>query len=220
MNEAASAKVISVNVGVPRDVMRKGELTRTAIYKDPVSGPVPIRKLNLAGDRQADPTVHGGVNKAVYGYPVEHYSFWRAELPELDFPLGAFGENLTMHGLSEDTLCIGDTVRVGTAVLMVTQPRSPCYKLALRFDRDNMVKLFLASGRTGFYFSVIEEGYVEAGAPVEVLTRDPNQVTVTDIVRLYRHETADADLVRRVLTLPTLADKWKSRLETRAASKS
>ncbi len=220
MSETGAAKVVSVNVGVPRDVMRKGEIVRTAIYKDPVSGPVPIRKLNVAGDRQADPTVHGGVNKAVYGYPVEHYSLWRAELPELDFPWGAFGENLTTQGLSEDTLCIGDTLRAGTAVLMVTQPRSPCYKLALRFDRDDMVKLFLASGRSGFYFSVIEEGYVEAGAPVEVLSRDPREVTVADIVRLYRHEAADPELVRRVLTLPTLAQKWKSRLERGTAAKS
>ncbi len=200
--------------------MRKGEVVRTAIYKDPVSGPVPMRKLNLAGDRQADLNVHGGANKAVYGYPVEHYGFWRSELPELDFPFGAFGENLTVEGLSEDTLCIGDQLRVGTAVLMVTQPRSPCYKLGLRFDRDDMVKLFLASGRSGFYFSVLEEGYVEPGASIAVLSREPHKVSVADVVRLYRHDTSDPELIQRVLALPTLAQKWKARLGTRSASKS
>jgi len=127
---------------------------QTGIFKDPVNGPVTIRKLNLAGDQQADLTVHGGAEKAVYAYPAEHYEYWRKTLPEAPFSWGKFGENLTTEGLGEDSLCIGDRLRVGSAILMVTQPRMPCYKLALRFDRDDMIKLFLTSQRSGFYFSV------------------------------------------------------------------
>jgi MOSC domain-containing protein YiiM len=148
-------KIVSVNVGMPRDVVWKGMTVQTAIFKEPVDGPVAISKLNLAGDRQADLSVHGGVEKAVYAYPAEHYDYWRNELPGVSFPLGKFGENLTTDGLREDSLCIGDRLRIGSGVLMVTQPRIPCYKLALRFDRDDMITRFLKSGRSGFYFSVI-----------------------------------------------------------------
>jgi len=166
-------KVVSVNVGLPREVVWKGMTVQTAIFKEPVAGAVAIRDLNLVGDEQADLTVHGGADKAVYAYPAEHYEFWRRELPDLTFSWGQFGENLTTEGLMEDTLHIGDRLRVGSATLMVTQPRMPCYKLALRFGRDDMIKLFLASGRSGFYFSVIEPGSVAASSEIEVLSRDP-----------------------------------------------
>src|SRR5215470_8752585 len=159
--------------------------SRRPFSKTPVAGAVAIRELNLAGDQQADLTVHGGSDKAVYAYPAEHYEYWRKQLSDVSLLWGAFGENLTTEGRREDTLCIGDVLKVGSAVLQITQPRMPCYKLALRFNRDDMIKRFLESGRSGFYLSVIEEGYVAGGSQVEILARDPNGVTVSDIVRLY-----------------------------------
>ena len=178
-------KVVSVNVGLPREVLWKGMTVQTAIFKAPIAGVVAVRQMNLAGDQQADLTVHGGSEKAVYGYPAEHYEYWRGQLPDISFSWGAFGENLTTEGLWEDTLFIGDLFRVGSAVLRVTQPRMPCYKLQLRFDRDDMIKRFLVSGRSGFYFSVVDPGDIGAGSNVEVLDRDPLSVTVADIVSLY-----------------------------------
>jgi len=208
--------IVSVNVGLPREVLWRGMPVLTGIFKDPVDGPVMIRTINLDGDKQADLMVHGGAGKAVYAYPAEHYDYWRNELPGVTFPWGKFGENLTTEGLSEDTLHIGDRLRVGSALLTVTQPRMPCYKLGIKFERDDMVKLFLASGRTGFYFSVEEEGEVRAGSKVEVLSRDPNQVTVSDITRLYVGNTPDPDLLRRATTTAALPQSWKSYLLERA----
>ena len=188
-------QVISVNVGLPREVIWKGVTVQTGIFKDPVDRSVKIKKLNLAGDRQADLTVHGGAEKAVYAYPAEHYEYWRKNLPDVPFSWGKFGENLTTEGLTEDTLCIGDRLKVGAAVLMVTQPRMPCYKLALRFGREDMIKHFLASQRSGFYLSVIEEGEVHAGSKVEILSRDPHRVAIADIARLYLGQARDPELL-------------------------
>jgi MOSC domain-containing protein YiiM len=158
---------------------------QTAIFKEPVAGTAAIRQLNLAGDQQVDLTVHGGSEKAVYVYPVEHYEYWRRQLPEVSFSLGAFGENLTSEGLSEGTLCVGDLLRAGSAILQVTQPRMPCYKLQFRFNRDDMIKRLLVSGRSGFYLSVIDPGEVSPGSNLAILDRDPNGVTISDVVRLY-----------------------------------
>ena len=209
-------KMISVNVGLPREVVWKGIAVRTAIFKKPVAGTVAIRQLNLAGDQQADLTVHGGPDKAVYAYPVEHYEYWRKQLPDLLMSWGAFGENLTTEGLSEDTLCIGDLVRAGSTILQVTQPRMPCYKLELRFNRDDMIKRFLVSGRSGFYLSVIEPGDVGVESQVEVLDRDTNNVTISDILRLYLGQTPDPELVRRVTNVTSLPENWKTQLQLRA----
>jgi MOSC domain-containing protein YiiM len=209
-------KIVSVNVGKPRDVVWKGMTVQTGIFKEPVDGPVAISKLNLAGDKQADLTVHGGSEKAVYAYPAEHYEYWRNKLPQVSFSWGKFGENLTTEGLREDTLCIGDRLRVGSAVLMATQPRMPCYKLDLRFDRDDMIKRFLTSGRSGFYFSVIEPGEVTVGSKVEILSRDPHRVTVVDIVRLYLVQTRDPELLQRATNVSALPDNWKAQLLLRA----
>src|SRR5215470_14525560 len=197
-------KVVSVNVGLPREVVWKGMTVQTAILKEPVAGSVAIRELNLAGDQQADLTVHGGSEKAVYAYPAEHYEYWRKQLPDVSLSWGAFGENLTTDALWEDTLCIGDLLRVGSAVLQVTQPRMPCYKLEIRFNRDDMIKRFLMSGRSGFYLSVIEPGDVIAGSKIEILNRDPEAVTVSDIVRLYLGRTSDAELFRRATNVRSL----------------
>jgi len=166
-------QILSVNVGRPREVVWKGETVETGIFKDPVAGDVHVGSLNLAGDQQADLVVHGGPQKAVYGYPAEHYEYWRSELPGVPLTWGYFGENLTATGLAENSLHIGDQLKVGTATLMVTQPRLPCFKLALRFDRDDIIKRFLLSRRSGFYFSVIEEGTLSANSPVEIIHRDP-----------------------------------------------
>jgi MOSC domain-containing protein YiiM len=209
-------KVISVNVGLPREVIWKGMTVQTAIFKEPVDGPVAIRKLNLAGDKQADLTVHGGSEKAVYAYPAEHYDYWRQELPEVLFSWGKFGENLTTEGVLEDTLCIGDLLRIGSAVLMVTQPRMPCYKMDLRFDRDDMIKRFLVSERIGFYFSVIEPGEVSVGSKVELLDRDSSQITVVDILRLYLGQNRDLDLLQRATNLSALPDNWRNQLMLKA----
>ena len=209
-------KIVSVNVGMPREVVWQGMTVQTGIFKEPVAGPVMISQLNLAGDKQADLTVHGGPAKAVYAYPAEHYEYWRQEMPGVSFPWGKFGENLTTEGLQEDTLYIGDRVGAGSAILMVTQPRMPCYKLALRFERDDMIKRFLTSGRSGFYFSVIEPGEVSAGSKVEILSRDPNRVTVADIGRLYLGQTRDLDLLERATNVGALPGNWKAELLLRA----
>jgi MOSC domain-containing protein YiiM len=209
-------KVVSVNVGLPREVVWKGMTVQTAIFKAPVAGAVAIRELNLAGDQQADLAVHGGSEKAVYGYPAEHYEYWRGQLPDISFSWGAFGENLTTEGLWEDTLCIGGLFRVGSAVLQVTQPRMPCYKLQLRFNRDDMIKRFLVTGRSGFYFSVIDPGDVGAGSKVEVLDRDPHSVTVADIVSLYLGQRRDPELLQRAMNVTSLPENWKTQLLLRA----
>jgi MOSC domain-containing protein YiiM len=212
-------RVISVNVGLPRKAVWRGIPVETGIFKDPVAGPVKINELNLAGDRQADLTVHGGPEKAVYAYPSEHYEYWRKELPKVAFSWAKFGENLTTEGLVEDTLYIGDRLRIGTAVLMVTQPRLPCYKMQVSFDREDMIKRFLASGRSGFYFSVIEPGEVRAGSEIEILSRDANRVTVADIQKLYLGQSRDQELIHRAINVSALPENWKAELSHRARAK-
>lgn len=178
--------VISINAGLPRDLEWRGQIVQTSIFKEPVSGTVKVRRLNIDGDQQSDLTVHGGVDKAVYVYPSEHYAFWRQELPSLEFPLGAFGENFTTTGLDEKSTHIGDRLRIGTAEFVVTQPRMPCYKLGIRFGRPDMIKRFLQSGRTGFYLAVTREGEVTAGDGIALIASDPDAIKVAEVVRLWR----------------------------------
>jgi MOSC domain-containing protein YiiM len=175
-------KVVSVNVGRPRKFTIRDEIIVTSIFKDPVRGRVRISTLNLEGDEQSDPSVHGGVNKAVYAYPSEHYASWGQELSDAALEWGAFGENLTIEGLLEDATYIGDRLRIGTAELVVTQPRMPCYKLAYKFARQDIIKRFLESGRSGFYLSVAKEGDVAAGDAVELLSRPEGAPTVADVL--------------------------------------
>jgi MOSC domain-containing protein YiiM len=208
-------QVLSVNVGLPRDVVWEGEVVRTAIYKEPVSGAVAVKRLNLAGDRQADLTVHGGAAKAVYAYASEHYPPWREELPELELTWGAFGENLTTVGLTESTVHIGDRFRVGSAEFVVTQPRTPCYKLGIRFGRADMLKRLLQSGRTGFYLAVVREGEVTAGDEIVFTTRDSHGVTVADVAGLYRSGGKDQALLRRASELPALPEQWRDYFRSR-----
>jgi MOSC domain-containing protein YiiM len=206
-------KLISVNIGLPREVLHKGKTVKTGIFKEPVAGRVQVRRLNLDGDRQADLSVHGGPSKAVYVYPSEHYGYWRQELPGMDLPWGMFGENFTTEGLLEARVNIGDRFRVGSAELMVTEPRLPCYKLGVKFGREDIVKRFLQSGRTGFYVAVVHEGDVGAGDHIERVGRDLNDVAVPDIVRLYvtrNYNQADLEMLHRVTTLEALPEDWRS----------
>ncbi|HEU0173946.1 MAG TPA: MOSC domain-containing protein [Blastocatellia bacterium] len=202
-------KIISLNVGLPREVSYHGRLVETGIFKSPISRPVMARTLNFDGDQQADLSVHGGVDKAIYDYPSEHYEYWRKELPDVDFPWGVFGENLTTEGLFEDSMYIGDRYRIGEIEVVVTQPRLPCYKLGLRFDRADMVKRFLASRRSGFYFAVKKEGFVQTGDSIELLSRDPCRVSVTDIVRVYAFEREDVEMIRRAMSAEALPESWR-----------
>jgi MOSC domain-containing protein YiiM len=202
-------KLISVNVGLPREVIWKGMIVSTGIFKEPVSARVMVRSLNLDGDRQADLTVHGGLEKAVYVYPFEHYGYWQSELPDTELTLGNFGENFTTTGLREEELNIGDRFRVGDVHLMVTQPRLPCYKLGIRFGRSDMVKRFFASQRTGFYCSVLQEGEVGTGDTLELVSRDENNITVADIIQLYTREQHDPELLHRAAQLAALPESWR-----------
>ena len=206
-------KVVSVNVGLPRQALSKDKAVTTGIFKEPVKGRVMVRRLNVDGDRQADLSVHGGPDKAAYVYPVEHYDYWRRELPDMDLPFGMFGENLTTEGLLEDAVNIGDHFRIGRVELVVTQPRLPCYKLGIKFGRDDMVKRFLASGRTGFYFQVLREGEMGAGDEIVRIGRDENDVTVPDITHLYvrkNYNEADRGTLRRAVQLWALPESWRS----------
>jgi MOSC domain-containing protein YiiM len=210
-------KLVSVNVGVPREVESRGKIVRTSIFKTPVSGPVRVRQLNVDGDRQSDLSVHGGAHKAVYVYPAEHYAYWRLELPAAALPWGAFGENLTTEGLREETTYVGDRFRIGASELVVTQPRMPCYKLGIRFGRPDMVKRFLQSGRSGFYLSVAQEGEVNAGDPITLVSRAEGSLSVADLVALYTAETANRDLLRRASELQSLPDGWRDHFRKQLA---
>ena len=201
--------IVSVNVGAPRAVDSRGGSVSTAIFKESVVGRVGVRRLNLDGDRQADLTVHGGADKAVYAYPAEHYTYWQAELGR-ELPWASFGENLTVEGLPlESELCIGDRIRAGTAELAVTQPRLPCFKLGIRFGDQHMVKRFLAAGRTGYYLRVLTEGEVEAGDELALLARHPAGVPVSEITRVYAHDRGDTEAVRRLLAVEALPEDWR-----------
>jgi MOSC domain-containing protein YiiM len=204
-------KLLSVNVGLPREVEWHGKIVRTSIFKATVPGRIPVAKLNLEGDQQSDLTVHGGVDKAVYVYPSEHYRFWRENLSGVDLPWGAFGENFTTEGeLDDKTVHIGDRFHIGSAEFVVTQPRMPCFKLGIRFGRADIIKRFLHSGRNGFYFAVAQEGEVAAGDSIELLKRDENGIAVADIVDLYTADATKQDLLQRVSELAALPENWRA----------
>jgi MOSC domain-containing protein YiiM len=202
-------RLVSVNVGLPRDVDWHGRVIRTSIWKNPVKGTVRVTALNLEGDEQSDLSVHGGAEKAIYAYPHEHYEYWGRELRTKDLPWGAFGENFTTEGLLEPDIAIGDRIRVGSAEFLVTQPRVPCYKLGIRFCRDDMVKRFLRSGRSGFYLAVLQGGEVTQGDPLELARRDEHGVTVADVAALYAGSSDNEALLRRAVEVPALPESWK-----------
>lgn len=211
-------ELVSVNTGLPREVMWHGRSVTTAIYKQPVEGRVALRKLNLDGDRQADLSVHGGEHKAVYCYPIEHYDYWKRELPGRELPMAIFGENFTTDGLLEHSVHLGDQFSVGSAEVVVTQPRLPCYKLGVRFESDDMVRRFLASGRTGFYLAITREGEISAGDEIKVIARDPNAVPVSEMTRLYiakRYGDAEILVAQRALRATALPESWKEHFRGR-----
>jgi MOSC domain-containing protein YiiM len=197
-------------VGLPRQVTFRGELVTTGIFKEPIYHRTKLRKLNLDGDKQADLTVHGGVDKAVYSYPGEHYRFWQKELPDKYLSWGMFGENFTTEGLFEDNVNIGDQFQIGTAIVIATQPRMPCYKLGVKFGRMDMIKRFLTSGLTGIYFKVLQEGEVGVGDVIELIRRDDNNVTVKDVVRIYTVDKDDVHTMERAIKIKDLPDGWRS----------
>ncbi len=210
--------VVSVNVGRPRPVPWRGRTTLSAIFKEPVAGRVAVRRLNLDGDKQADLTVHGGPDKAVYAYPSEHYPWWREQLPDAELPWAAFGENLTTAGLVETEVRIGDEYRAGTARLVVTQPRLPCSKLGIRFGDQRMVKRFRESGRPGIYFAVADEGDIAAGDPIELIRADETGLMVADLFRLILDDRGDVDQLRRALRVPALPAVWRAEFTERLAN--
>ncbi len=211
-------KIISVNIGQPRRLIWKDREVVTAIFKSPAEGPVMLRRLNLEGDRQADLQNHGGRSKAVYAYPAEHYETWEKELPDMKLSWGIFGENLTIEGLREDDIYIGDHFRMGQATVMVTQPRIPCYKLGLRLGRDDMVKRFLDSNRSGIYFSVLEEGEVAIGDRVERIKEDEDRLSVMEINRAFKNSGDHLSIVRRAVRHPVLPSGLRDDFLTQLAS--
>lgn len=200
--------LVSIQVGRPREVEWRGKRVATAIFKEPVEGPVRLERLNLEGDRQADLSVHGGEDKAVYAYPSEHYDFWGAELAA-ELVRGNFGENLTTAGLSETDLHVGDRLRIGTAELEVTEPRLPCFKLGLRFGRPEIVRLFLASRRSGFYLRVRSEGVLQTGDAIEIVHRDPRALSIADFLRVYAFDKRDRATLERALAVEALPESWR-----------
>jgi len=212
------ASLIAISVGRPRTVEWKGTDVLTSIFKEQVEGRIHLAKLNLAGDEQADLTVHGGEFKAVYVYPAEHYDFWRAEAPELSPILeawGAFGENFTTRGLHEDEVHIGDRFRLGAAEVQVTEPRMPCAKVAVRFQRKDMTRRFLRSGRTGFYVRVLQEGDVQAGDTLDFLGRVESSVPVSTITGLFTREITDEAVLRQAAGLEVLPESWRAYFQKR-----
>jgi MOSC domain-containing protein YiiM len=178
-----------------------------------------LRTLNLDGDRQADLTVHGGPTKAAYAYPAEHYNYWREELPGMELQWGMFGENFTVEGLDESKVNIGDRFQLAGAEVTVTEPRMPCYKLGIKFGRADILKRFLASGRSGFYFSVQREGEVGAGDAIKLIERHAGNVTVADITRLYARDRADVETMRRAIALETLPESWRDHFRKQLAKR-
>jgi MOSC domain-containing protein YiiM len=205
------AKLISLQVGLPRTITTDGQELTTGIYKAPVERRIQLLRLNLEGDRQADLSVHGGQDKAVYVYPSEHYPYWKKKLPGVDLPWGAFGENFTTEGLLEDTVCLGDRFTVGTAEVVVTQPRLPCFKLNLKFESDIMAKRFVASRRSGFYLRVLREGEVGPGDEIALAHHDENDVSISDTLRIHLHDPVSSELIHRALRVEYLPAGWRER---------
>ena len=202
-------KIISINVSLPKIVDFRGNKVSTGIYKDPVEGRIKVRTLNLDGDKQADLTVHGGPDKAVYAYPSEHYPYWRDHYPELTMDWGMFGENFTTEGLLEDQTNIGDEYQIGTAKFAVTQPRMPCFKLGIKFGRGDIIKKLFANAKCGIYFKVLEEGEVGSGDEIKLVRRDENNVTIHEVMKAYGTEQNHKEMLERALKINALPIGWR-----------
>jgi MOSC domain-containing protein YiiM/ferredoxin-NADP reductase len=208
-----NGKVVSLNVGEPRLVTYRGMSFRTGIFKEPVDQPLTLKKLNFAGDGQADLSAHGGIDKAVYCYPIEHYDFWSREIGRVSLPMGRFGENVTTEGLLESELRIGDMLRMGTALVQVSEPRIPCYKLVMRMDAGSDFSVrFLAANRTGFYCRVLEEGVVKRSNAITLLSSDMSSPTVREVIAATQFADRDSVALRRVVRARDISAKWRSRV--------
>ncbi len=202
-------KIRSVNVSIPKEVEFEGQRITTGIFKEPVEGRIMLRTLNLVGDKQADLTVHGGPDKAVYAYPMEHYQFWRKVYPNTEMTNGMFGENFTIEGLMESEVSVGDSFEIGSSKVIATQPRMPCYKLGVKFGRMDILRKFLASGRSGIYFKVLEEGEVGAGDPIIIIKKDTNRVAISDVVRMYASDRENINMMQRAVKVEALPEGWR-----------
>ena len=205
----SGGRLLSLNVGGPRDVAWQGKTVRTAIWKDPVDGPRMVRRLNIDGDDQADRAAHGGEHRAVFVYQIEAYRYWERELGRSDFAFGQFGENFTVEGLTDDAVCIGDRYRIGEALFEVTQPRVTCFRLGLRMAEPRMPSLVVAHHRPGFYFRVLQEGRVQAGDAIERVLTGPERLTVADIDALLYLPHKSRRELQRALRIPALSEGWK-----------
>lgn len=211
--------VRSVNVSLPRQVQHKRKNVSTGIFKRPVSGRIAVQALNLDGDQQADLIHHGGEHKAVYGFAAEHYPFWERRLALPPLPFGQFGENLTVEGLDERQLCIGDRLQVGQCLLEITQPRVPCFKLGLAFEREDLPGLFVDNAATGIYFRVIQTGTVAAGDTVHLAEPHPARLSVQRLFRAYFDKTMPDDvknmILQQALGIHALSQEWRDKVEQR-----
>ncbi|MBA2714432.1 MAG: MOSC domain-containing protein [Rubrobacteraceae bacterium] len=210
-------KLLSVNVSPPKEVAHGGKTVTTGIFKEPVDGRVMLRTLNLDGDGQADLTGHGGIYKAAYAYSVENYDYWKRELGRTDFTFGQFGENLTVEGMLEDEIHVGDVFRAGGALVEVTQPRVPCYKLGIKMGLRGFEKTFLASRRVGFYLRVLEEGEVGAGDAFDRVRADPGRMTVREICHLLYFDPENLEGASKALRIRALSPGWRRSFEERLA---
>ncbi len=211
----------SVNVSLPKQVQHKNKTVSTGIFKQPVTGRIKINPLNLDGDKQVDLVNHGGEHKAVYGFAAEHYLFWRQKLGLATLPFGKFGENLTVEGLDEAELCIGDRLKVGQSLLEISQPRVPCFKLGMAFERDDMPRLFVEHAATGIYFRVIETGLVAAGDAVTLAEPHPAKLSVQRLFRAYFDKSLPLNektpVLEQALKIDALSHEWREKLEKRLA---
>ena len=206
-------KLLSVNVSLPKEVPYKDKTITTGIFKEPVEGRVMLRELNLEGDGQADLKAHGGIHKAVYVYSIENYDHWKRELGRDDFTYGQFGENFTVEGMTDGEVHIGDQYRVGGALLEVTQPRVPCFKLGLRMDSSEFPKMFHTGERMGFYFRALEEGEVGAGDVIERVKIDPERMTVREIYHLLYFDKDNVEVAKKALCIKALSPGWRGSFE-------
>ena len=207
-------KLEHIFVGKPVEAEFNGKTIKTGIYKSKVEGPVGVSRTNVEGDEQADLSVHGGVDKAVYAYPIEHYEYWRKERSDLEFAPGAFGENLSVSGVDEQ-VCIGDTFRIGEVVLSVTSPRMPCYKLGIKMNDASFIKDFMDAQKNGFYFKVLEEGMIKAGDTIEKLGEDGHGLTISEVIQLYSTRKKDQALLQKAVDSPSLPADWREYFEVR-----
>lgn len=208
-------KLLSVNIAQPREVEYSGRRVSTGIFKQPVHGALMLHQEGLEGDAQADLSVHGGVDKAAYAYPIEHYAYWQQQLGREAFPHGQFGETLTIEGLLETDVAIGDRLRIGEALLEVSQPRTPCFKLGIKMGRKEFPKEFQDSGRVGFYMRVIEPGHLCAGDAIEVVSRYTPRHTVNELWRWSHLDKDDHSAALAATRLEPLAKSWKEKFAKR-----